>query len=243
MKARSPESDACIGCGLVVIVSSTIGLTAAIVLLRRNANAVPAGSGVATRREPKAYVALGLALAAWTPLLPILGAVLALVAARLARRDITASGGTLTGASLVTAAIVLSIVHLVVILAAVLWSAWCVYPIDSAWYSRSEKTCSAGYQLDRRLPAHSVGGPDANATRPRRTRLALSSRAICPVEDGDHADAQSRTAAQSGRDLKRAAGVNKRRPEYEDAEEIGEPGQYYPSGGRARLLYRLARRT
>jgi hypothetical protein len=60
-------------------------------------------------------VALGLAIAAYTPTIPFVGAVAAIVVARMARRDILASGGALTGLSLCTWATVLSVVHLVLV--------------------------------------------------------------------------------------------------------------------------------
>ena len=67
----------------------------------------------APRTETKAMVALGLAIAAYTPTIPFIGAIAALVLSRMARRDILASGGALTGLSLCTWATVLSVVHLV----------------------------------------------------------------------------------------------------------------------------------
>ena len=65
--------------------------------------------------EVKAMIALGLAIAAYTPAIPFIGAIAALVLARMARRDILASGGRLTGLSLCTWAVVLSWIHLVLI--------------------------------------------------------------------------------------------------------------------------------
>jgi hypothetical protein len=62
--------------------------------------------------EPKAWIALLCAVLAWTPTVPFLGAIAALILARSARRDILASGGRLTGLSLCTWAVVLSWVHL-----------------------------------------------------------------------------------------------------------------------------------
>ena len=85
----------------------------------------PPGSGSGpygpqdTRTEPKAIVAIVLAVLAWTPTVPFIGAIAALVLARMSRRDIAASGGRLTGLSLCTWATVLSWVHLVVIALAV----------------------------------------------------------------------------------------------------------------------------
>ena len=63
--------------------------------------------------EPKAVVALVLAVLANTPLVPFVGAIAALVLARLAKRDIDRSGGAKTGRGLATAATVLAIIHLV----------------------------------------------------------------------------------------------------------------------------------
>lgn len=64
------------------------------------------------KTETKAVVALVLAVLAYTPTVPFIGAVAALFVARAARRDILASGGALTGLSLCTWAVVLSWVHL-----------------------------------------------------------------------------------------------------------------------------------
>lgn len=72
----------------------------------------PSGPLTPPRTEPKAVVALVLAVAAYTPTVPFLGAIAALVLARMARRDIDASGGALTGSGMVTAARVLAWVHL-----------------------------------------------------------------------------------------------------------------------------------
>ena len=66
----------------------------------------------APKTETKAVVALVLAVLAYTPTVPFLGAIAALFVARAARRDIEASGGALTGLSLCTWAVVLSWVHL-----------------------------------------------------------------------------------------------------------------------------------
>jgi hypothetical protein len=66
----------------------------------------------------KAVVALVLALLTWTPALPLVGAVVALVVASLARREILDSGGRLTGLGLVTATKVLAWSHLVLLLVA-----------------------------------------------------------------------------------------------------------------------------
>ena len=66
----------------------------------------------APKTDPKAIVALVLAVLAYTPTVPFLGAIGALFVARASRRDIQASGGALTGLSLCTWAVVLSWVHL-----------------------------------------------------------------------------------------------------------------------------------
>ena len=73
-----------------------------------------------TQTETKAMVALGLAIAAYTPTIPFIGAIAALVLARMARNDILASGGRLTGLSLCTWAVALAWVHLALVLLAVL---------------------------------------------------------------------------------------------------------------------------
>ncbi|MCY7364109.1 MAG: hypothetical protein LH469_02130 [Frankiaceae bacterium] len=66
----------------------------------------------APKTETKAVVAVVLAVLAWTPTVPFIGAIAALFVARAARRDIEASGGALTGLSMCTWAVVLSWVHL-----------------------------------------------------------------------------------------------------------------------------------
>ena len=68
-----------------------------------------------TRTETKAIIAIALAVAAWTPTVPFVGAIATLVLARMARRDILASGGRLTGLPLCTWAVVISWVHLVAV--------------------------------------------------------------------------------------------------------------------------------
>lgn len=68
------------------------------------------------KTETKAVVALVLAVLAYTPTVPFIGAVAALFVARAARRDILASGGALTGLSLCTWAVVLSWLHLAFLL-------------------------------------------------------------------------------------------------------------------------------
>lgn len=65
--------------------------------------------------ETKAMIALGLAIAAYTPTIPFVGAIAAIVLAHMARRDILSSGGRLTGLSLCTWAIVLSWIHLALV--------------------------------------------------------------------------------------------------------------------------------
>ena len=65
--------------------------------------------------ETKAMIALGLAIAAYTPTIPFIGALAAIVLARMARRDILASGGRLKGLDLCTWATVLSVIHLVLV--------------------------------------------------------------------------------------------------------------------------------
>lgn len=69
----------------------------------------------APKTDTKAIVALVLAVLAWTPTVPFLGAIAALFVARSSRRDIDASAGALTGRSLCTWAVVLSWVHLALI--------------------------------------------------------------------------------------------------------------------------------
>ena len=70
----------------------------------------------APQTETKAMIALGLAIAAYTPTIPFIGAIAAIVLARLARRDILASNGTKTGLGLCTWATVLSVLHLIALL-------------------------------------------------------------------------------------------------------------------------------
>lgn len=72
----------------------------------------PSGWPGVTSSSGKAVLALVLAVLAWTPVVPFLGAIGALVLASMARRDIAASGGRVGGQGLVTAARVLSWVHL-----------------------------------------------------------------------------------------------------------------------------------
>ena len=73
------------------------------------------GQGGPQQTSTKAVVALVLALLTWTPALPLVGAVVALVVAHLARREIVESGGRLTGLGLVTATKVLAWSHLVLL--------------------------------------------------------------------------------------------------------------------------------
>ena len=75
----------------------------------------------APKTDTKAIVALVLAVLAYTPTVPFIGAIGALFVARASRRDIQASGGALTGLSLCTWAVVLSWVHLAFIAVAVLF--------------------------------------------------------------------------------------------------------------------------
>lgn len=74
-----------------------------------------AGQPVAPETEAKAVVALVLAIAAYTPVVPFVGAIAALVLAHLARRDIARSGGRKTGLGLCRWATWLSVVHLVLV--------------------------------------------------------------------------------------------------------------------------------
>ena len=72
------------------------------------------------RTSTKAIVALALAIGAYTPIVPFIGAIIALFVASSARRDIRASGGAETGLGLCTAATVLSWLHLILLSLAVL---------------------------------------------------------------------------------------------------------------------------
>lgn len=67
------------------------------------------------RTEPKAVIALVLAVAAWLPIVPFVGAIAALVLCGMARRDIVASRGALVGLGMVSAARVIAWVHLIVV--------------------------------------------------------------------------------------------------------------------------------
>lgn len=72
----------------------------------------PAYAG-APQTSTKAAIALGLAIAAYTPIVPFIGAIIALFLSASAKREIQASGGQQTGLPLCTAATIISIVHLV----------------------------------------------------------------------------------------------------------------------------------
>lgn len=74
---------------------------------------------LAPQTETKAVVALVLAIGSYL-LLPVLGAIAALVLAGSARRDIDASGGRLTGRGLVTASRVLAWIHLALFVLAII---------------------------------------------------------------------------------------------------------------------------
>lgn len=69
-------------------------------------------SGGQPQTETKAVIALVLAIAAYT-FVPFIAAIAAIVLARMAKRDIEASGGRLTGAGMATWAFWLGVVHLV----------------------------------------------------------------------------------------------------------------------------------
>jgi hypothetical protein len=84
--------------------------------------------------EPKAVVALVLAGASYV-VIPLLGAVAALVLARMSKRDIEASGGRLTGAGLLTAARVLAWVNLALCLLAVVLVVAAVILLASVGFS------------------------------------------------------------------------------------------------------------
>ena len=91
----------------------------------------PYGRSGQPETEVKAMIALGLAIAAYTPTIPFIGAIAAIVLARMARNDILASGGRLTGLSLCTWAVALAWVHLVLVsLAALLLAALILLPFS-----------------------------------------------------------------------------------------------------------------
>ena len=73
----------------------------------------PGPYGGLPQTSTKAIVALALAIAAYTPVIPFVGAVIALFVASSAKREILTSGGRQTGLDLCTWARVLAIVHLV----------------------------------------------------------------------------------------------------------------------------------
>ena len=73
------------------------------------------GYDIAPRTNTKAAIALGLAIGAYTPVVPFIGAIVALILARSARQEIRVSAGRQTGEDLCTWAVVLSVVHLVLI--------------------------------------------------------------------------------------------------------------------------------
>ena len=75
------------------------------------------GAGYAGPQQTsaKAFVALGMAIAAYTPIVPFLGALIALFLASSAKRDIRSSGGRQSGLGLCRAATVLAVIHLVLI--------------------------------------------------------------------------------------------------------------------------------
>jgi hypothetical protein len=68
-----------------------------------------------TQTSTKAVIALVLAIGAYTPIVPFIGAILALFLSASAKRDIQSSGGRQTGLPLCTAATIISVVHLVFI--------------------------------------------------------------------------------------------------------------------------------
>ncbi|MCA1711840.1 MAG: hypothetical protein LC789_09500 [Actinobacteria bacterium] len=72
------------------------------------------------RTNTKAALALGLAVSAYLPVVPFVGAIVALFLVGPARREIHASGGRETGLGLCTAAKVVAIVHLVFVALAAL---------------------------------------------------------------------------------------------------------------------------
>jgi hypothetical protein len=72
------------------------------------------------RTNTKAALALGLAISAYLPIVPFVGAIVALFLVGPAKREIYASGGRETGLGLCTAAKVVAIVHLAFIALVVL---------------------------------------------------------------------------------------------------------------------------
>ena len=75
----------------------------------------PGGWQQAPQTDTKAMIALGLAIAAYTPTIPFIGAIAAIVLSRISRREILASGGAKTGLGLCSWALWLSVVHLVLL--------------------------------------------------------------------------------------------------------------------------------
>ena len=71
--------------------------------------------GAVPKTNTKAVIALILAISAYVPVVPFIGAVVALFLVPSARREIQASGGAETGLGLCTAAFVIALVHLVFI--------------------------------------------------------------------------------------------------------------------------------
>lgn len=61
----------------------------------------------------KAVIALVCAISAYLPVIPFVGAIVGVILARIARREIRESGGRLTGEGIATAAFWVSVVHLV----------------------------------------------------------------------------------------------------------------------------------
>ncbi len=74
-----------------------------------------AASDAAASTDTKAVVALVLAIAAYTPTVPFIGAIAALFVSRMAKRDIRASSGARSGLGLCRTADVLAVVHLVLV--------------------------------------------------------------------------------------------------------------------------------
>ncbi|MFQ5613043.1 MAG: DUF4190 domain-containing protein [Anaerolineae bacterium] len=63
--------------------------------------------------SPLALISLVAGVAAWT-ILPLLGTAVAIIAGHLAKREIAASGGRMTGDGLATVGLVLGYAHLIV---------------------------------------------------------------------------------------------------------------------------------
>lgn len=79
----------------------------------RSGNCPQVSTGGAPQTNTKAVIALGLSIAAYTPVIPFIGAVVALFLSRSARREIRASGGAQTGEGLCRWATGLAIAHLI----------------------------------------------------------------------------------------------------------------------------------